>query len=81
MNCCGNLSGVVAPFVTGILVSRTGSYMVPFALGALIMIPGILAYIFVVDRVVPPRARTSGLISSFTIAVLGLFRLVHDDAY
>lgn len=55
MNCCGNLSGVVAPFVTGILVSRTGSYMVPFALGALIMIPGILAYIFVVDRVVPPE--------------------------
>jgi len=59
MNCCGSLSGVVAPFVTGILVSRTGSYMVPFALGALIMIPGILAYIFVVDRVVAPETAPS----------------------
>lgn len=59
MNCCGNLSGVVAPFVTGILVSHTGSYLVPFALGALVMIPGILAYVFVVDRVVPPEPTTT----------------------
>jgi hypothetical protein len=56
MNFSGNLSGVVAPFVTGLLVSRTGSYMVPFALGGLIMIPGILAYLFVVGRVEPPQA-------------------------
>lgn len=55
MNCCGNLSGVVAPLVTGLLVSRTGSYMLPFALGALVMIPGIFAYLFVVDRVAPPE--------------------------
>lgn len=53
MNCCGNLSGVVAPFVTGLLVSRTGSYMVPFALGALVMIPGILAYLFIVGKIAP----------------------------
>jgi MFS family permease len=56
MNCSGNLAGVVAPFITGLLVDRTGSYMVPFALGALMMIPGILAYIFVVDKVAPPEA-------------------------
>lgn len=58
MNFCGNLSGVVAPFVTGVLVSQTGSYLVPFALGALVMIPGILSYIFIVGRVAaycPPR--------------------------
>lgn len=55
MNCSGNLAGVVAPFVTGLLVSQTGSYMAPFALGALVMIPGILAYVFLVDRVAPPE--------------------------
>jgi MFS transporter, ACS family, D-galactonate transporter len=55
MNCSGNLAGVAAPFVTGLLVGRTGSYMVPFALGGLIMIPGILAYLFVVDKVAPPK--------------------------
>jgi MFS family permease len=57
MNCCGNLSGVVAPFVTGLLVSRTGSYMVPFALGALVMIPGILAYLFIVGKIAPSETR------------------------
>jgi len=55
MNCSGNLAGVAAPFVTGLLVSHTGSYLVPFTLGALVMIPGILAYIFVVGRVEPPQ--------------------------
>jgi ACS family D-galactonate transporter-like MFS transporter len=59
MNCSGNLAGVAAPFVTGFLVERTGSYLVPFTLGALIMIPGILAYVFVVDKVAPPQAQVN----------------------
>ena len=54
MNCSGNLSGIVAPFVTGILVERTGTYMIPFALGALIMIPCICAYVWVVQKVEAP---------------------------
>jgi MFS transporter, ACS family, D-galactonate transporter len=56
MNFSGNLSGVVAPFITGLLVQLTGSYMVPFTLGALVMIPGMLAYVFVVGKVAPPEA-------------------------
>jgi MFS family permease len=51
MNCSGNLAGFAAPFVTGFLVERTGSYMAPFTLGGLMMIPGILAYLFVVGNV------------------------------
>lgn len=54
MGCCGNLSGIVAPFVTGLLVSQTGSYLIPFTLGALMMIPCIVAFVFVVGRVTPP---------------------------
>ena len=53
MNFSGNLSGIAAPFITGLLVQRTGSYVVPFTLGALAMIPGLLAYVFVVGKVVP----------------------------
>jgi sugar phosphate permease len=53
MNFSGNLSGVVAPFVTGLLVQATGSYLAPFTLGALMMIPGMVAYLFVVDKIVP----------------------------
>jgi ACS family D-galactonate transporter-like MFS transporter len=53
MNFSGNLSGIAAPFITGLLVQRTGSYLVPFTLGALAMIPGVLAYMFVVGKVVP----------------------------
>ena len=59
MNFSGNLSGIAAPFVTGVLVAQTGSYIVPFALGALVMIPGILAYLFVVERVALPRTPAS----------------------
>jgi MFS family permease len=53
MNFSGNLAGVVAPFVTGLLVQATGSYLAPFTLGALMMIPGMVAYLFVVDKIVP----------------------------
>src|SRR5258708_6681102 len=51
MNFSGNLSGVAAPFITGLLVQQTGSYMAPFTLGALSMIPGILAFVFVVGKI------------------------------
>jgi ACS family D-galactonate transporter-like MFS transporter len=55
MNFSGNLSGIAAPFITGLLVQRTGSYLAPFTLGAMAMIPGILAYLFVVGKVSPPE--------------------------
>lgn len=55
MGCVGNLAGTVAPLVTGWLVSRTGSYLIPFALGALMMIPCIIAFVFIVGRVAPPK--------------------------
>ena len=53
-NFSGNLSGIAAPFITGVLAPQTGSFIVPFTLGALSMIPGILAYIFVVGKVETP---------------------------
>jgi cyanate permease len=68
MNCSGNLAGVAAPFITGLLVSRTGSYLVPFALGALVMIPGILAYLFVVGKIAPPKSLAVAISSSGAVS-------------
>jgi MFS transporter, ACS family, D-galactonate transporter len=58
-NFAGNVAGVIAPLATGILIARTGSYFAGFALGAVLLVAGILAYWFVVGelrfRPVPGR--------------------------
>ena len=50
-NFAGNLAGVVAPLATGILISRTGSYMSGFILAALVLVAGLIPYWFIVGRV------------------------------
>lgn len=47
-NFAGNVAGFIAPLVTGFLISATGSYFPGFALAALTLIAGLLAYWFVV---------------------------------
>ena len=46
-----NLAGVVAPTLTGVLLDRTGSFLAPFSIIALVMVLGGLAWIFAVGRV------------------------------
>ncbi|MCC6392667.1 MAG: MFS transporter [Bryobacterales bacterium] len=47
-NCAANLSGIVAPIVTGFLKDITGSYAAPmFAVGFLLIV-GVAAYVFLV---------------------------------
>jgi MFS transporter, ACS family, D-galactonate transporter len=46
-NLAGNLGGIVAPLLTGILISRTGSYVPGFILAAVLVVAGILPYWFV----------------------------------
>ncbi len=43
-NLAGNLGGILAPLLTGILISRTGSYVPGFLLAALLVVVGILPY-------------------------------------
>jgi len=52
-NFCGNLGGIVAPLVMGLLLGRTGSYAPGFLVGALILVTGILPYWFVVGELRP----------------------------
>jgi MFS transporter, ACS family, D-galactonate transporter len=53
-NFTGNLAGIIAPIATGELIKRTGSYYPGFALAALVLIAGLLAYWFIVGELKPP---------------------------
>ncbi|MEO7653729.1 MAG: MFS transporter [Bryobacteraceae bacterium] len=52
-NCVGNLGGVVSPFVTGLIVTQTHSFLPAFAIAALMLFAGAAAFLFLVDRVEP----------------------------
>jgi MFS family permease len=54
----GNFGGVLSPLLTGILISRTGSYTPGFALAPIILVAGLLAFWFVVEELKPPVRRT-----------------------
>jgi nitrate/nitrite transporter NarK len=49
-NFIGNIAGILAPLVTGFLISRTGSYSPGFALAAIILVAGLLAYWLIVGE-------------------------------
>jgi MFS transporter, ACS family, D-galactonate transporter len=52
-NLAGNLGGIVAPLLTGILISRTGSYVPGFILAALLVVAGILPYWLILGELGP----------------------------
>ena len=52
-NFVGNLAGIVAPIVTGLVVDRTGQFLLPFLIAATIALIGSLAWGAVVPRVEP----------------------------
>lgn len=58
-NYSGNLGGILAPLVMGLLISRTGSYVPGFAVGAVILVCGLIPYWFVVGELKPPAERAS----------------------
>jgi MFS family permease len=52
-NCIGNLGGVVAPALTGLIVQKTGSYFPAFAVASVVLLMGIAAYMLLVRKVAP----------------------------
>jgi MFS family permease len=54
-NGIGNVPGIIAPFVTGILVQATGSYFSAFALAGVINLVGFVGWVFVLPRIEPIR--------------------------
>lgn len=61
-NFIGNLAGIIAPIVMGVLISRTGSYATGFALGAITLVTGLAAYWFIVGELEHPESAASGVI-------------------
>lgn len=58
-NFVGNVGGILAPLATGFLIARTGSYVPGFALAAILLVSGLLAYWFVVGELRPLSDRRS----------------------
>jgi MFS transporter, ACS family, D-galactonate transporter len=57
-NFAGNIGGILSPLITGLLISRTGSYLPGFALAPIVLLVGLLCYWFVVGELKPPQAVT-----------------------
>jgi ACS family D-galactonate transporter-like MFS transporter len=55
-NCASNLAGTVAPYVTGVLLQATGSYQAPMYAVGVLLIVGVLAYVFMVHAKYAPTA-------------------------
>jgi MFS transporter, ACS family, D-galactonate transporter len=52
-NFCGNIAGMVAPLLVGLIVEHTGGFFWAFAMTSAVSLLGAAGYIFVVDRVEP----------------------------
>jgi len=59
-NFIGNIGGVLSPLLTGILISRTGSYFPGFALAPLVLVAGLLSFWFIVGELKPLERSSSG---------------------
>ena len=59
-----NLAGVLAPALTGFLVDRTGNFLAPLAITAVVLVAGGLSWVFVVGRVEEMRWKTAHRIAS-----------------
>lgn len=57
LNFAGNLSGIVAPVATGVLIERTGSYFPGFAVAVAVLLAGLPAYWFIVGDLKRAAAR------------------------
>ena len=55
-NFVGNIGGVLAPAITGLVIARTGSYVPAFFVVAALLVVGIAAYTVMLPRLETPRA-------------------------
>jgi len=58
-NCLGNVAGIAAPVVTGIVVDRTGTFSGGFLIAAALALIGMVAYGLIVGRIEPIDWRAS----------------------
>jgi MFS family permease len=58
-NAAGNLAGMIAPAVTGVLVDQTGRFDVAFALAGAVNILGLVGWLFLLPKIAPLTWTTS----------------------
>jgi MFS transporter, ACS family, D-galactonate transporter len=54
-NMMGNVAGFAAPYFTGVIVNRTGSFLMAFVAVAVAMLIGAMAFLVIVQQVAPVR--------------------------
>jgi len=52
-NCVGNLAGIIAPIITGLVVDRTGQYYWAFIIAAAVAMIGIIGWGLMIKQVAP----------------------------
>jgi MFS family permease len=52
-NCIGNLAGIVAPIITGVIIDKTGQYFWAFLIAAAVGLTGVIGWVFIIRRVEP----------------------------
>jgi MFS family permease len=52
-NACGNLAGIVAPTITGVLLDATGRFSSAFVLASALNILGLIGWVWMLPRVAP----------------------------
>ena len=59
-NTCGNLAGILAPAITGVIADATGSFTAAFGLAVLVNVLGLAGWIFILPQVAPLNWQQSG---------------------
>ena len=61
-NTCGNVAGILAPVITGILVDATGNFTSAFALASVVNVLGVLGWVLILPRISPLRWGAEGAV-------------------
>jgi cyanate permease len=52
-NTCGNMAGIAAPALTGLLIDWSGSFVTAFVLAAAVNILGLIGWLFILPKIAP----------------------------
>lgn len=62
-NCLGNLPGIVAPYVAGLTVHRTHSFVLAFAIACAVLLLGVVGYWLIAGK--PEPVRWNGCVTDY----------------
>ena len=58
-NTCGNIAGIIAPALTGLLVDSSGGFGSAFAVASAVNVLGLIGWVFILPRIAPMDWRTA----------------------